>query len=251
MDEVGAYVRLAGVYDTIVVDPCYSAWASFLDDLWRRDPAGVSAVLDVCCGTGLMAAELFARGYRVVGTDASTAMLAAASDRLGPDVELVEAALPRVGTDQTFDAAISTFDGLNYLTADDFRRSVAAVGARLRPKGWLVFDVHTDAMMDFTAANPVVSGESHGSRFVITSTVDRGARTCVTRIEVPETSNGRPFAEVHRQFFHAADRIAGDLRAAGFAQIEVTDEYTSQPVGPETLRATWVARLGPGLQPGG
>ena len=33
---VEAYSRLAGVYDEIVVDPCHGAWASFLDDLWRR-----------------------------------------------------------------------------------------------------------------------------------------------------------------------------------------------------------------------
>ena len=51
---------------------------------------------------------------------------------------------------------------------------MAAVALRLRPGGWLVFDLHTDAMMDFTISNPVVAGESAGNSFVITSTVDPG-----------------------------------------------------------------------------
>ena len=48
MNEVGAYTRLAGVYDEIVVDPCYSLWAGFLDAMWKLDAQGVHTVLDVC-----------------------------------------------------------------------------------------------------------------------------------------------------------------------------------------------------------
>ena len=65
------------------------------------DDAGVRTVLDVCCGTGLMASELVARGYRITGVDASAAMLARARGLLGPDVLLVEETLP----DLTIDAS--------------------------------------------------------------------------------------------------------------------------------------------------
>ena len=41
-------------------------------------------MLDLCCGTGLLAGELVARGYRVVGVDASEAMLALARDASAP-----------------------------------------------------------------------------------------------------------------------------------------------------------------------
>ena len=69
---------------------------------------------------------------------------------------LIEATLPDLPVEGVFDAAVSTFDGLNYLEPDDLRTTLAVVAGRLRPRGWLVFDLHTDAMMEFTAANPIV-----------------------------------------------------------------------------------------------
>ena len=82
--QVEAYSRLAGVYDEIVVDPCHGRWASFLHELWSRGPGRRPLRARLCCGTGLLAAELIALGYRVVGVDASEAMLALARERLGP-----------------------------------------------------------------------------------------------------------------------------------------------------------------------
>ena len=126
--EVEAYSRLAGVYDELVVDPCHDRWASFLHELWSADPGGVRSVLDLCCGTGLLAGELIARGYRVVGVDASDAMLAVARERLGAEAALSRMTLPDLTVEGVFDAAVCTFDGLNYLTPDELRLTAARSG---------------------------------------------------------------------------------------------------------------------------
>jgi SAM-dependent methyltransferase len=240
--HVEAYSRLAGVYDEIVIDPCHDRWASFLHDLWSADAGGVSSVLDLCCGTGLLAAELIDRGYRVVGVDASDAMLALARERLGPDVVLRRMTLPDLAVDGLFDAAVCTFDGLNYLTPDDLRLTMAALARWLRPDGWLVFDLHTDGMMNFTISNPVVAGESAGNGFVISSTVDPDARTCDTTIELTRLRAGDPFSEQHRQYFHTDADVRACLQDAGFAVTAVGDEYTHEPADAASLRATWTAR---------
>jgi SAM-dependent methyltransferase len=240
--HVEAYSRLAGIYDEVVIDPCHEHWASFLHALWSTDPEGVRTVLDVCCGTGLLAGELIARGYRVVGVDASEAMLDRARERLGPQAALSRMTLPDLTVDGVFDAAVCTFDGLNYLTPGEFRLTLAELAVRLRPGGWLVFDLHTDRMMEFTVSNPVVAGESAGNAFVIRSVVDPGARTCDTRIELTRAHDGDSFSEQHRQYFHTDAEVDAALHDAGFAVTAVSEEYTHQPVETSTLRATWTAR---------
>ncbi len=242
MTVVDAYSRLAGIYDEIVVDPCYDRWASFLHELWQSDEAGVHAVMDVCCGTGLMARELVARGYRVVGVDSSPMMLSRARRLLGPTAALMQQTLPNLKVDGIFDAAISTFDGLNYLTPAQLRATLDAISRRLRSGGWLVFDLHTDAMMNFAAANPNVDGNSDGHEFSIASEVDVRARTCDTRIDVTRTADGDTFTELHRQYFFTDRQVRTALAAAGFERLVITNEYSHQPADPATLRATWTAR---------
>ena len=242
MRQVDAYTRLAGVYDEVVVDPCHGAWAAFLDDLFAPDEHGVADVLDVCCGTGLLAAELVARGYRVTGVDASEAMLARARRLLGPETRLIQATLPELPVEGPFDAAVCTLDGFTYLAPADLRRTVAVLARRLRPDGWLVFDAHTDAMMAFTSGRPVVTGEKDGHRFVIRSAVDPDARVCDTRIELTPADEA-PFSEEHRHYFHRAEEIRAALADSGFEVTAVRDEYSDRPADASTLSATWIARL--------
>jgi SAM-dependent methyltransferase len=244
--QVEAYTRLAGVYDEIVVDPCHGAWASFLHELWSGDEHGVHDVLDVCCGTGLLAVELAALGYRVVGLDGSEAMLARARQRVGSDVRLVRSTLPELAVTGEYDAAVCTFDGLNYLTPADLRSTFAALSRRIRPAGWLVFDVHTDAMMAFTVSRPVVRGEESEHRFVISSVVDTRTRTCDTRIEVVPLDGDGAFSEQHRQHFHRAADMRSALVDAGFDVTAVRDGYSEHPADASALSATWIARRASG-----
>ena len=241
--DVEAYSRLAGVYDEIVVDPCFDRWASFLHELWASEGLPVDSVLDVCCGTGLLAAELIGRGYRVTGLDASEAMLARARRLLGPAVPLLHQSLPDIRVEEPFDAVVSTFDGLNYLTPSDFAASLTRLASLIRPSGWLVFDLHTDAMMTFSQAHPLLNGNDHGWTFIITNDVDLELRTCRTRIEATHDVDGDTFSETHQQYFHSDSDVSRALAAAGFVNIAVVAEYSHEPVDSTTLRSTWVARL--------
>lgn len=245
MRQVDAYTRLAGVYDEVVVDPCHSAWAGFLDELFEADEEGVTDVLDVCCGTGLLAAELAARGYRVTGVDASEAMLARARRLLGPHATLIHAKLPDLPLETTFDAATCTLDGFTYLAPEALPPTVEAIARVLRPAGWLVFDAHTDAMMALTSSRPLVSGEQEGHRFVIRAEVHPDARFCDTRIDVTPDGAASPFSERHRQYFHRDTDIRSALVDGGFEVAAVRDGYSDRPADESTLSATWIARLRP------
>ena len=222
------------------MDPCYALWASFLDELWASAPP--ARILDVCCGTGLMTAELVTRGMTVVGVDASPAMLTGARDRLGDEVDLVECVLPDLPVDGPFDAAVSTLDGLNYLTLPDLQATLVALGRVVRPSGWLVFDVHGEATLDFAAQNPELTGERAGSRYSLVTQVSD--RTCRTTIAFEAADPSESFVETHVQHVHRESDIRNALESAGFTDVRVVDEYREEPVTPRTLRTTWIARRG-------
>jgi SAM-dependent methyltransferase len=184
---------------------------------------------------------LAGRGYRVVGVDASEAMLDCARSLVGPGVELIRDSLPELRVDGRFDAVVCTLDGITYLQPTELPAAFASFSERLGPGGWLVFDVHTDAMMAFAESRPVVTGEQDGHRFTITSAVDPGARASDTRIEITPAGEA-PFTEQHRQYFHRDDDIRAGLVDSGFEVTGVRDGYSDRPAGDSTLSATWIAR---------
>ena len=151
--------------------------------------------------------------------------------------------LPDLAVDGVFDAAVSTFDGLNYLTPDELRLTLAAVAGGLRPAGWLVFDLHTDAMMDFTDRQPRRRGRVGGQR--LRDQQRRRSR----RPHVRHQDRGHPDrATATRSASSTASTStrtrtsAAALEDAGFAVTAVGEEYTHEPADASTLRATWTAR---------
>jgi SAM-dependent methyltransferase len=237
------YGPLARLYDEVVVDPCFPRWADFLIRRWSTDEVPVESVLDIGCGTGLLMAELADRGYHVAGLDGAPAMLERARARLGPGTPLVESVLPAVPDLGLFDAAVSTFDTLNYLDPAAFTATMPAVARRLRPDGWWIFDLHTDALLHLVEEQPNSAGVEAGWAFTLDSTVDRSARTCTTRFDALLEATGERVTEEHVQHFPTDEQVLHALTAAGFTRIERVDEYTDQPCTRDTLRATWVSRL--------
>ena len=114
------------------------------DPLWRRFlvsrlPRG-GHVLDVATGTGLVAAELLRRGFRVTGLDQSPDMLEVARERFGDRVELVEASADAIPfPDDTFDHVTVTYL-LRYV--DDPAATMQELARVVRPGGRI-------AMLDF------------------------------------------------------------------------------------------------------
>jgi SAM-dependent methyltransferase len=235
------YEGLASVYDDIVGDPVHVGWAEFAHRAWSGDEQPVRRVLDVCCGTGRMSLELTARGYDLTGVDGSAAMVDEARRLLGPGVQFSVSVLPELEVDGTFDAAVCTFDSLNYLPLTDVRTSLRRIAERLRPGGWLVLDLHTEAMMRTIAEAPRSAARSGALDIAMVNEVDLDARTCVTHVEVVP-DGGERFTETHVQHFFSEDEVRDVLAAAGLVVVSVTDDYTDEPVTPETLRSTWVVR---------
>jgi demethylmenaquinone methyltransferase/2-methoxy-6-polyprenyl-1,4-benzoquinol methylase len=119
-DRVGALLSLGQ-------DP---RWRRFLVSRLPRDRG---AVLDVATGTGLVAAELVRRGFRVTGVDQSPEMLARARERFGERVDLVETSAESLPfADGSFDHLTFTYL-LRYVA--DPAGTLAELARVVRPGG--------------------------------------------------------------------------------------------------------------------
>jgi SAM-dependent methyltransferase len=109
-------IDAANAYETLFVPALFRQWTGKVADAAQVRPAG--RVLDVACGTGVLAREVAARvgghGY-VAGIDPSPGMIAVAK-QLAPNIEWREAAAESLPfADATFDAVVSQF-GLMFFT---------------------------------------------------------------------------------------------------------------------------------------
>jgi SAM-dependent methyltransferase len=199
-------------------------------------------VVDLGCGAGVLARELTAAGYDVLGVDISPDMIAIAR-RKAPGARFIVASLSGFELPPC-DAVISIGECLNYaFDGPPSRKSLAGLLNRvrqaLRPGGVLIFDVAGPAR----APGEKRRGWSQGEDWavLVETTAARGRRT-LKRDIICFRKAGRVWRrsrEAHVLRLFCRDEIADLLVKAGF-ELEISDRYGSFRL-PEGL-AAFIAR---------
>lgn len=109
----------------------------------RYFTADGARVLDLGCGVGRTTRPLAERGFDVVGVDLSEEMVAAAR-RLTPEIEFrVDDATDLDAGDDTFDYALFSHNGLDYVHPEPKRlQALREIRRVLKPDGIFVFSTH-------------------------------------------------------------------------------------------------------------
>jgi ubiquinone/menaquinone biosynthesis C-methylase UbiE len=135
-DELFENPRLAVIYDSFESDRSdLEAYESMADEF------GARSVLDIGCGTGTFACRLTARGIEVIGLDPAEASLKVAQTKPWSDrVKWIHGNalnLPPLMIDlATMTANVAQV----FLTDEEWKETLLAVRAVLRPGGRLVFE---------------------------------------------------------------------------------------------------------------
>jgi SAM-dependent methyltransferase len=224
--EHAGWQRAAAEYNASFARAC----ACFVEPL--LDAAGVAGgtqVLDLCCGTGLVAAAAARRGAAPTGVDFSSAMLAEAR-RAHPHLRFDEGdgeALPY--PDRSFDAIVANL-GIHHVSRPG--KAVAEALRVLRPGGRLAFTTWAtpadnvawrllfDAIRahgDLAAANAPPSGGNLGtSEAVLNLLRDAGFAICLA-------------AQVRREWLVTAPRDIVVALASG--TVRTAALIAAQPTG--------------------
>jgi cyclopropane fatty-acyl-phospholipid synthase-like methyltransferase len=222
------YAEFASVYDALMDDVDYEAWATAC--LTRIDACGVAprTVCDCACGTGGIALQLARRGLKVTGVDISEEMLRRAADKAraaGVEIRLVRQDMCALTLPRPVDAIVCACDGVNYLL-DSTRvaKFFSAARAALRKDGVLTFDISSREKLRRMAREKLYFEDREGITYLWTNRMASGILTMELSFFVKGV-DGRydRFDEVQRQRAYSVDELRGWFQDAGFSHIQIED----------------------------
>ena len=206
-----------------------------------------SSVVDIGCGTGLLACELAGRGHQVTGVDPSPAMLDVARRRPGGElVRWVEGDAARL-EEAGADLALMT-GHVAQVIADDqgWAWTLAAIRRALRPGGRLAFESRNPAAREWASWTPQASRRRF--RHPALGQVEvwyqlTGVRGDLVSSEVHYrfAASGDHLVSANRLRFRTRAELARSLAEAGFSVERVFGDWDRRPVGPERPELIFVA----------
>ncbi len=180
-------------------------------------------ILDLCCGTGQIAAKLKDRGFQVTGIDGSEAMLKFARQN-APGVEFIHDDARTFKLPLTFQAVISAFDSLNHvMELDELRQVFRNIYSVLDPDGILLFDLNLEDESEALGNSIEMVGDDHACIVRASyNPVNKLKRYDATMFRLEEGRWQRSDLTLYQRYYDT-DEVLGILTEAGFSRVRAYD----------------------------
>lgn len=244
--RVKIYKRLSQVYD-LDWGRFSQRYLGLISQLLEERAIAQARVLDLACGTGILAIELAKRGHFVHGIDISPEMIELAKQKSMdlPNVSLDVQDMAEFSVEDEFDLATCTFDSLNYLLdIDRVKAMFGRVASALHECGLFIFDSNTDRLY-VNRHKGTYQRELGGESFVQRLSYDRVKRLATT---VFEFSNGS--VEVHKQHPYDLVELEPLLEDADLRVVSTFSNFDRQGYTSESERLICTARREAGADRG-
>ncbi len=247
--------RHAELYDLFYADKPYEAEAAFVDHCLREYSVGpVNKLLEIACGTGTHALQLEQRGYQIVATDYSEAMLERARQKASEAASRVDFRVQDMTqldvSGGPFDAVYCLFDAIGYVaTNDSLDKVFRGVQKHLRPDGLFVFEFwHAAAMLRHYDPVRVRRWEKHDSVVLRISetTLDYANQLSAVSYSIYELKSDGTYShlqEIQKNRYFLVQEMAQWLTSTGFAPVKWFAGFTNdETISDETWHIVAVAR---------
>jgi SAM-dependent methyltransferase len=231
------YERLSQVYD-IGWGRFAEQYVNLIDQLLDEKHIEQASILDVACGTGILAISLASRGHIVHGIDISPSMVALAQSKSAniPDVTFEVQDMTSFIVRGEFDIITCTFDSLNYLlNISDVEAMFVCAALSLKKSGLLVLDSNTSQHYINVGSGPQKQ-ELGGQSFVQEWSFDPIKKDATTVFEFADGSK-----ETHRQHPYDLSELNPILTRSGFRVVETWSWFDRNPYNDRSTRLFCVA----------
>ncbi|MDN6626189.1 MAG: class I SAM-dependent methyltransferase [Pisciglobus halotolerans] len=227
------YEIFAEVYDELMDEDLYDRWLGYTKEHIEESSG---KILELACGTGVLAVRLAQEGYAVTGLDLSPEMLKTAYQR---SVE-AEIYLPLIEGDMLnledigfYDMITCYCDSLCYLPDEEALGKVfKEVASCLEEGGQFLFDVHSTHQTDnifpgysFNDQNEIVSFLWNSYKGDVEHSVEHDLSFFVLE---EETGLYRRKKETHKERTYPIETYKKLLKEAGFSSIKVTADFDQE-----------------------
>jgi len=187
-------------------------------------------ILDLGCGTGLLTRELATPGRQVVGVDPAPAMLAVARRQPGAErVRWVEGDARALETHEA-DLLVMTGNVAQVFLDDaDWRTTLAAIHAALRPGGYLAFE----------SRNPDDQAWERWNRAATYEQFDSPNGPMESWLELVRVGDGRVSFEGHNIFLSTGEVVVAKSELRFRSLEELTDTLTDAGFTVEHVYGDW------------
>lgn len=243
------YDDFASVYDALMDDYDYDAWANHYLDLIRDEEGSLPArVVECACGTGSLTVRIAQHVGSVVGVDLSRSMLRKAEEKArkwGVEASFVCQNMKKLQLPRRVGAILATCDGINYLTQpEDVCEFFASAFAMLLPGGKLCFDCSSRHKLENVMGDAFFGEERDGIATLWQNRLNRENHLLtmdVTFFVREEDGRYRRFREEHRQRAHSEEEILTWLAQAGFVNVKAFGEMRNDAPRMDDIRIHYIA----------
>lgn len=232
------YERLSRVYD-LGWGEFAERYLSLIAQLLNERDIKQTRILDIACGTGILAIALARQGYFVCGIDISPEMVTIAKAKSSgmANVSFDVEDMTRFHVRGKFDLITCTFDSLNYLLdINDVRAMFRRVTSALRKSGLFVFDSNTNQHY-INAGKGSQKRELSGESFVQEWTYDPVEKQATTIFKFADGS-----IEVHQQRPYNLSELNPILTDLGLRVIKTLAWFDNRPYSADSARLICVAQ---------
>lgn len=224
------YETFAEVYDELMDDQLYDRWLTYTS---RYLDESDGELLDLACGSGVLAVRLAQEGYRVTGLDLSHEMLELAFQKaVAADVylPLIQGNMLDLGDIGQYDIITCYCDSLCYLPDEKAVGKVfQEVAAHLTETGIFLFDVHSIYQIDEIFPGYTFNDQNEEVSFLWKSYVGEHPHSIEHDLTffVRQEDSGlyHRIEETHKERTYPIETYQQLLKEAGFTSIHITADF--------------------------
>lgn len=196
----------------------------------------IKSVLDVACGTGILASKLYNENFEVSGIDISEDMINVAKETT-TGIEFAVADMVNFTLNKKFQLITCAFDALNYLVTDsDMKKTLKNVFLHLEDNGIFIFDINTPVLYEERHFG-IIDRKFDNIEFKQILEYDKASKIGKTVFDFGDNQ-----CETHIQKVYTVEEMDAFLLNSGFEIMNRYKDFRLSPIDDKAYKIFYVVK---------